>query len=128
MPTLAEIQQFIQANINKPNAAALISDAAIQNNVSLAQLAEAASGALGQPITEAQVQGYFQNAWQSDNDPATSGMTNYLPGTGVNVPNNAMGGEPTGGSSSNPALDIPRQQSADEWATQIGRVSCRERV
>src|SRR3990167_6663048 len=79
MPTLAEIQQFIQANINKPNAAALISDAAIQNNVSLAQLAEAASGALGQPITEAQVQGYFQNAWQSDNDPATSGMTNYLP-------------------------------------------------
>ena len=47
-------------------------------------------------------------------------MTNYLPNTGVNVPNNPRGGEPTGGSSSNPALGIPRQQSPDEWATQQG--------
>src|SRR3990167_8381229 len=110
MPTLAEIQQFITANINKPNAAQLISDAAIQNNVSLAQLAEAASGALGRTVTQDQVQGYFQNAWQSDNDPATSGMTNYLPPPAQPTP-----------TATNPALGMGVLQTTHDLSHQRAR-------
>ena len=77
MPTLAEIQQFVLANINKPNGPAIISQAAIDNNVSLEQLLEA-TGA-----TREQAQAYFRP--DLNRPPAQTTPTTMPPALGSGV-------------------------------------------
>src|SRR3990167_10306012 len=104
MPTQDEIKRFFLSN---PSADEVAAARAAHPEVTNADIASAMQ------VSEADVKRVL--------DTNTGGaLPSDTQNTGVNVARNPMGGEPTGGSQSNPALDIPRQQSADEWATQQG--------